>query len=100
MIAGKTDQEYSKQNHTHTHTNTHVCMDTNVWFKLGKNIIIILFCILLLQVLMHAFVCTYRFGPLINHWTARFEAKHKYFKHLANVIGNFANVCYSLTLRH
>ncbi len=41
-----------------------------------------------------------RFGPLINHWTTRFEAKHKYFKHLANIMGNFTNICYSLALRH
>ena len=41
-----------------------------------------------------------RYGPLINHWTTRFEAKHKYFKHLANVMGNFTNICYSLALRH
>jgi len=42
----------------------------------------------------------YRFGPLINYWTTRFEAKHKYFKHLANILGNFKNICYSLALRH
>ena len=42
----------------------------------------------------------YRFGPLINYWTARFEAKHKYFKQLANVMGNFTNICYSLATRH
>ena len=36
----------------------------------------------------------------MHHWTARFEAKHKYFKHLANVLGNFTNICYSLALRH
>ena len=30
----------------------------------------------------------------------RFESKHSYFKHLANVMGNFTNVCYSLLLRH
>ena len=41
-----------------------------------------------------------RFGPLVNHWTARFEAKHKYFKHLANVLGNFINICLSLAIRH
>ena len=41
-----------------------------------------------------------RFGPLINHWTTRFEAKHKYFKHYANIMGNFKNVCYSLAMRH
>lgn len=49
----------------------------------------------------HDCICSYfSFGPPINHWTMRFEAKHKYFKHLANVIGNFTNVCYSLALRH
>ena len=42
----------------------------------------------------------YRYGPLIKHWTTRFEAKHKYFKHLANVMSNFTNICYSLALRH
>ena len=42
----------------------------------------------------------YRFGPIINHWTTSFEAKHKYFKHLANVTGNFTNICYSLALSH
>ena len=41
----------------------------------------------------------FRFGPLINYWTTRFEAKHKYFKHLANLMGNFTNICYSLALR-
>ena len=49
---------------------------------------------------MHMFIFVCRFGPLINHWTTRFEAKHKYFKHLANVLGNFTNICYSLALRH
>lgn len=46
-------------------------------------------------------VCS-RFGPLVNHWTARFEAKHKYFKNLANIMGNYTNniICYSLSLRH
>ena len=53
----------------------------------------------------HLFVCVCilvspRYGPLINHWTTRFEAKHKYFKHLANIMGNFTNICYSLALRH
>ena len=41
-----------------------------------------------------------RYGPLIDHWTMRFEAKHRYFKQLANVLGNFTNICYSLSLRH
>lgn len=38
--------------------------------------------------------------PMICHWTMRFESKHSYFKHLANMMGNFTNVCYSLSLRH
>ena len=46
-----------------------------------------------------AFVLS-RFGPLINYWTTRFEAKHKYFKQLAHVMGNFTNICYSLATRH
>ena len=42
----------------------------------------------------------FRFGPLINYRTTRFEAKHKYFKHLANLMGDFTNICYALALRH
>mgnify|MGYP002803387214 FL=1 len=30
----------------------------------------------------------------------RFEAKHSYFKKLANVIGNFKNVAQTLSYRH
>ncbi len=30
----------------------------------------------------------------------RFEAKHRYFKQLSYVIGNFKNICHSLSLRH
>jgi len=41
-----------------------------------------------------------RFGPLVRHWTMRFEAKHSYFKQLAHSMGNFVNICYSLTTRH
>lgn len=41
-----------------------------------------------------------RFRPLVNHWTTRFEAKHKYFQCLAYLMGNFTNICYSLALRH
>ena len=48
----------------------------------------------------HLLIFPSRYGPLVNHWTTRFEAKHKYFKHLANVMGNFTNICYSLALRH
>ena len=46
---------------------------------------------------MYIFISLCRFGPLINHWTTRFEAKHKY---LSNTMGNFKNICYSLAIRH
>ncbi len=41
-----------------------------------------------------------RLGPLINHWAMRYEAKHQYFKLLAQMMGNFINVPYSLSMRH
>ena len=41
-----------------------------------------------------------RVGPLIRHWTMRYEAKHQYFKHLASTMGNYINICYSLAMRH
>ena len=37
-----------------------------------------------------------RFEPLVRQWTMRFEAKHSYFKNVAQSIGNFKNL--SLTL--
>lgn len=43
---------------------------------------------------------TYRFGPLVHHWTMRFEAKHAYFKKVAQSLGNFINLPYSLSTRH
>ena len=42
----------------------------------------------------------YRFGPLVHQWTMRYEAKHRYFKILANNIGNFINAPYTLAMRH
>ena len=42
----------------------------------------------------------YRYGPLVRHWTMRFEAKHSYFKELAYSMGNFINLPYSLAMRH
>ena len=41
-----------------------------------------------------------RFGPLVRHWTMRFEAKHSYFKQLAQAVGYFINLPYSLAMRH
>ena len=42
----------------------------------------------------------YRFGPLIHHWTARFESKHRYLKQLATRLGNFKNLAFTLATRH
>ena len=42
----------------------------------------------------------FRYGPLVQHWTMRYEGKHCYFKHIASVFGNFTNICYSLSLHH
>ena len=41
-----------------------------------------------------------RYGPLIRHWTMRFEARHSYFKRLASQIGNFINIPYTLSTRY
>ena len=42
----------------------------------------------------------YRFGPLVRHWTMRYEAKHSYFKRLTQSMNNFINLPYSLASRH
>lgn len=44
--------------------------------------------------------CLNRYGPLVRHWTMRFEARHLYFKKLAGRLGNFKNVPYSLAIRY
>ena len=43
---------------------------------------------------------SFRYGPLVRHWTMRYEAKHSYFKTLAHTLGNFTNISYSLAMRH
>ncbi len=45
-------------------------------------------------------VLSTRFGPLVRHWTMRYEARHCYFKKLAHSIGNYINVSWTLGLRH
>ena len=42
----------------------------------------------------------FRYGPLVQHLTMCYEGKHLYFKHIAFVIENFTNICYSLLLHH
>lgn len=39
-------------------------------------------------------ICFYRFGPLVCHWTMRFEDKHSYFKQLVNSLENCINIAY------
>lgn len=41
-----------------------------------------------------------RFGPLVQHRTMRYEAKHSYFKKLAQSVGNFINIPWTLAMRH
>lgn len=36
----------------------------------------------------------------MRNWSMRFEAKHRYFKQLAQTIGCFKNITKTLTLRH
>lgn len=40
------------------------------------------------------------FGPLIEFWTMRFEAKHRYFKQIVRHMGNFININFSLATKH
>ena len=41
-----------------------------------------------------------RFGPLVWYWTMRYEARHHFFKRLAQNVGNFINLSYTLAVRH
>ena len=41
-----------------------------------------------------------RCGPLRNMWCMRYEAKHRFFKQIAKVIGNFKNIAKTVSLRH
>ena len=40
------------------------------------------------------------FGPLVDFWTLRFEAKHSFFKKLVRDVNNFKNILLTLSLRH
>lgn len=40
------------------------------------------------------------FGPMVCTWCMRYEAKHRYIKHLAAFIGNFTNLPLSMAERH
>lgn len=40
------------------------------------------------------------YGPLRYVWCMRFEAKHQYFKRIAGITRNFANITHTLSKRH
>jgi len=44
--------------------------------------------------------CLSRCGPLVRSWCMRFEAKHKYFKKMAQTLNNFINIAKTLAYRH
>ncbi|XP_036419954.1 uncharacterized protein LOC118803580 [Colossoma macropomum] len=41
-----------------------------------------------------------RFGPLIDFWTIRFEAKHSFFKRVVHDVKNFKNILLTLATKH
>ena len=41
-----------------------------------------------------------RCGPLIRMWCMRYEAKHRFFKHISSVVRNFRNAPKTLATRH
>ncbi|EEC07499.1 conserved hypothetical protein [Ixodes scapularis] len=50
--------------------------------------------------LIHYPSCILKFGPLVELWAMRFEAKHQYFKNISRKIRNFKNISKSLAMRH
>lgn len=42
----------------------------------------------------------FRCGPLVRSWCMRYEAKNKYFKKIAGVLGNFKNIEKTVAHRH
>ena len=51
--------------------------------------------------LKHTYVFNiFSVGPLVRHWTIRYEAKHQYLKALSTSIGNFINITHTLAVRH
>ena len=40
------------------------------------------------------------FGPVVDFWTFRFEAKHSFFKKVVRDVNNFKNILLTLSLRH
>ena len=44
------------------------------------------------------YIC--RCGPLVKNWCMRFEGKHRYFKKMAQTLGNFKNIAKTVAIRH
>ena len=44
--------------------------------------------------------CINRCGPLIRNWCMRFEAKHSYFKKMAQTLGSYKNIAKTVSTRH
>ncbi|XP_050058270.1 uncharacterized protein LOC126550517 [Aphis gossypii] len=50
--------------------------------------------------LLHYHTMMLKFGPLINLWSMRFEAKHRISKIAANTSSNRRNICKTLAIKH
>ena len=50
--------------------------------------------------IVHCLKCVHRYGPLVRHWTMRYEAKHNHLKKLAQNVGNFINIAWILATCH
>ncbi|XP_064458858.1 uncharacterized protein LOC135369124 [Ornithodoros turicata] len=50
--------------------------------------------------LVHYLSFIYKFGPLVNLWAMRFEAKHQYVKDIARKCRNFKNITLTLSTKH
>ena len=59
-----------------------------------------MYCLYVLLLFVFLVIIYNRFGPLVKHWTMRYEAKHNYLKKLAQNVGNFINVAWTLASRH
>ncbi|XP_064470269.1 uncharacterized protein LOC135385020 [Ornithodoros turicata] len=50
--------------------------------------------------ILHYPTYIYKYGPLIQLWSMRFEGKHQYFKDMARKLKNFKNIAFSMAQRH
>lgn len=50
--------------------------------------------------LIHYPSCIQKFGPLVDIWAIRFEAKHQYFKDISRKVHNWKRISHTLAMRH